>query len=162
MGDLNFRRFEARDLPTLQAIRAAAFAPIFAAFREMTGPEIASAFDSADAEQAALLTGLAEEPEGTELWVAERGGEIAGFGAVIFHRTRGVGEIGLNAVDPAHAGRGIGTALYEHLLERMRAEGMSIAEVGTGGDPSHAAARQAYAKAGFTKAIPSVALYRPL
>ncbi len=162
MDDLSFRRIELGDLPRLQTIRAAAFAPVFASFRELVGTEMASAFDRADAEQAQLLAGLAEEPDGTELWVVERDGKMLGFGAVGFHRDRGVGEIGLNAVDPAQAGQGVGTALYNHLLERMRAEGLSVAEVGTGGDASHAPARRAYAKAGFTKTIPSVVLYRAL
>jgi hypothetical protein len=39
---------------------------------------------------------------------------------------------------------------------------MALATVGTGGDPSHAPARRAYAKAGFGPAIPSLTLYRLL
>ena len=73
-----------------------------------------------------------------------------------------IGEIGLNAVHPEHAGRGVGTALYEQILTRMRALGAAIATVGTGGDPSHAPARRAYDKAGFGPAIPSLWLYKLL
>jgi GNAT superfamily N-acetyltransferase len=65
-------------------------------------------------------------------------------------------------VQPAHAGLGIGTAMYEHVLARMRALGMAVATVGTGGDPSHAPARRAHEKAGFGPAIPSITLYRLL
>lgn len=36
------------------------------------------------------------------------------------------------------------------------------ATVGTGGDPSHAAARRAYEKAGFDAVIPSVWMFRKL
>jgi GNAT superfamily N-acetyltransferase len=75
---------------------------------------------------------------------------------------RRVGEIGLNAVHPDHAGQGVGTAMYRHVLARMREGGMAVASVGTGGDPSHAPARRAYAKAGFGPAIPSLTLYRLL
>ncbi|WP_437957583.1 GNAT family N-acetyltransferase [Sorangium sp. So ce119] len=70
--------------------------------------------------------------------------------------------IGLNAVDPAHAGKGIGTAMYEFALARMRQSGMKVATVATGGDPSHAPARRAYRKAGFDVEIPSVWMCRKL
>jgi len=63
---------------------------------------------------------------------------------------------------PAHAGQGIGAAMYAFVLERMKSAGMKAATVGTGGDPSHAPARRAYAKVGFGPAIPSVSLYRLL
>ena len=72
------------------------------------------------------------------------------------------GEIGLNAVHPEHAGRGIGTEMYEHVMARMKERGLALATVGTGGDPSHAPARRAYEKAGFGREIPSVTLYRLL
>jgi ribosomal protein S18 acetylase RimI-like enzyme len=53
------------------------------------------------------------------------------------------------AVDPARQGQGIGTALTTFALERMRAAGMAVAMVETGGDPGHAPARSTYEKAGF-------------
>jgi hypothetical protein len=37
----------------------------------------------------------------------------------------------------------------------MKEAGMQVATVSTGGDPSHAPARRAYEKAGFTASIPS-------
>ena len=52
--------------------------------------------------------------------------------------------------------------MYELVLERMREQGMLLATVGTGGDPSHAPARRAYEKVGFGPALPSVWLYRRL
>jgi GNAT superfamily N-acetyltransferase len=73
-----------------------------------------------------------------------------------------IGEIGLNAVHPAHAGQGIGTEMYDYALARMKEAGMTVATVGTGGDPSHAPARRAYEKAGFGPAIPSVYMYKLL
>jgi ribosomal protein S18 acetylase RimI-like enzyme len=73
-----------------------------------------------------------------------------------------VGEIGLNAVHPEHAGRGIGTIMYDFALGQLQAGGMLVAEVATGGDPSHAPARRAYEKAGFGFQIPSVVMYKDL
>jgi GNAT superfamily N-acetyltransferase len=40
-------------------------------------------------------------------------------------------------VHPDHAGQGIGTAMYEFVMERMKQGGMAVATVGTGGDPGH-------------------------
>ena len=57
---------------------------------------------------------------------------------------------------PDYAGRGIGTALYDFALDRMSAAGIRVATVSTGADPSHAAARRAYTRAGFSAEIPSV------
>jgi GNAT superfamily N-acetyltransferase len=73
-----------------------------------------------------------------------------------------VGEIGLNAVDPAWQGRGIGRAMVGFALDRLRDRGAVAAYVGTGGDAAHGPARAVYRAAGFDRAIPSVHLYRRL
>jgi GNAT superfamily N-acetyltransferase len=54
------------------------------------------------------------------------------------------------AVDPDHQTGGIGTALMEFALDRLKDAGMRIAMVETGGDPGHAPARRTYERAGFT------------
>ena len=157
------RPFAPEDLPALQRIRAAAFAPVFRSFREIVGPDIAPlAFAGADAGQAKLLDGICADAERHHPLVAVIEGEVVGFVSFTIDADARVGEIGLNAVHPAHAGRGVGTLMYEHVLDRMRALGMRLATVGTGGDPSHAPARRAYEKAGFGPGIPSVFLYRRL
>lgn len=135
---------------------------MFRSFRALIGEEIAQvALAGADAEQAELLDRILEDGAQRVL-VAHVDGELAGFVSFSVDAERGIGEIGLNAVDPAHAGRGIGTLLYERALEAMRERGARMATVSTGGDESHAAARRAYAKAGFGPSIPSVTLYRTL
>ena len=48
------------------------------------------------------------------------------------------------AVDPAYQRRGIAKPLMNRCAAHMRANGMNIAEVGTGGDPGHAPARALY------------------
>ena len=52
--------------------------------------------------------------------------------------------------------------MYDFAVERMREAGMHVAVVSTGGDASHALARRAYEKAGFTVGIPSVWLSQKL
>ncbi|HEY5869291.1 MAG TPA: GNAT family N-acetyltransferase, partial [Candidatus Tectomicrobia bacterium] len=87
---------------------------------------------------------------------------VVGFVAIRLNHDTYVGEIGLNAVHPAHAGQGVGTTMYAFAIARMQEAGMHVATVATGGDPSHAPARRAYEKAGFTVHIPSVWLCRKL
>lgn len=53
------------------------------------------------------------------------------------------------AVDPDFQGQGIGSALIEFALDWMKAAGMSVAMVETGGDPGHAPARCTYEKMNF-------------
>ena len=160
---VSLRRAGAADLPRFQSIREAAYAPVFASFRSILGDdlyEIAQARD--DAAQGALLSSLLAPESEWEVYAAEVEGQVVGFVPVRFNRETEVGEIGLNAVHPDHAGRGVGTAMYEFAVARMREVGMRVATVGTGGDPSHAPARRAYRKAGFTAEIPSVWMYRQI
>lgn len=163
VAGVQIRRFESGDLPALQEIRRAAFAPVFLSFREMVGDEIAAiAFASADEEQAGLLDQICAAGSGHEILVITLGSEPVGFVSFTIDREKRIGEIGLNAVDPAHAGKGIGSWMYERVLARMKELGMAVATVGTGADPSHEAARRAYEKAGFGPAIPSLHYYRQL
>jgi GNAT superfamily N-acetyltransferase len=157
------RAYAPSDLPILQTIRAAAFAPVFASFRAIVGPEVASlGLATAEQEQADLLDVIARSDSGHTIAVAESTGAIAGFVSWKPNIAPGVGEITLNAVHPDHGGKGIGTALYEHALGALKAAGMQLATVGTGGDPSHAPARRTYEKVGFSVHIPSIYMYRKL
>lgn len=160
---LEIRGFQEADLEALQQIRAAAFAPIFRALREIVGPAISDvAFAAAETEQAALLAKLCAPTSPAQLFVAVIEARIVGFVAMSLDRDTKVGEIGLNAVHPDHAGQGIGTEMYDFVLRKMTDAGMRAATVGTGGDPSHAPARRAYRKAGFGPAVPSLWMYRTL
>lgn len=155
---LTIRRAERSDLPRLQQVREAAFAPVFASFRSILGETIyAVAQAGDDAAQGALLASYFDASSSIwDVFKAEISGQAVGFMAVRLDRDGGVGEIGLNAVHPDFAGRGIGTCLYDFALDEMTAAGLKVATVATGGDPSHAPARRAYAKAGFDVEIPSV------
>ena len=51
--------------------------------------------------------------------------------------------------------------MYNFSVMRMKEAGMKVATVGSG-DPSHAPARRAYYKAGFTVEIPSIWMCRTL
>ena len=162
-SDPVIRPFEPGDLPTMQRVRSAAFEPVFRSFREIVGEQIAAlALADADAEQAKLLDDICAADSSHHVLVVTIRDEIVGFVSFTIDAEKHIGEIGLNAVHPEHAGQGVGTEMYEHVLARMKELGMAVATVGTGGDPSHAPARRAYEKAGFGPAIPSVYLYRLL
>lgn len=161
--DVVIRPADVDDLPALDVVRQAAFAPVFASFRAILGAtiyELAQAKD--DQSQGELLASLFAADSGWQVFTAEMDDQTVGFVSIQLNDETHVGEIGLNAVHPQHAGKGVGTALYEFALAEMAKAGMQVAMVGTGGDPSHAPARRAYEKAGFTKQLPSVWLYRTL
>ena len=161
--ELSIRPATSGDAPNLDSVRKAAFAPVFASFRELLGAEIAQVTQARDDEEQAeyLRTLLAPESD-WELYVAEMAGTVVGFVSLRLRERTMTGEIGLNAVHPDHAGHNIGTSMYDFALERMRSRGMRVATVSTGGDVSHAPARRAYEKAGFVKGIPSIWLCQAL
>ncbi len=162
-AELLIRNASDSDAPSLEEVRRAAFAPVFASFRTILGEGIARVTQARDDQaQAEYLASLFNPDSGWELYVAEQAGLVVGFVSVQLNRETSIGEIGLNAVHPDRAGAGIGTAMYEVVLDRMRQAGMRVATVSTGGDSSHAPARRAYQKAGFKVGIPSIWLCQEL
>lgn len=153
----------ASDGSILEEIRKAAFAPVFASFRSILGDELYELVQSReDEQQSDLLAGFLADDSDWDVYVAELNGQVVGFVSVKLVEDTKVGEIGLNAVYPDHSSRGIGTAMYDCVLARMKGAGMRAATAATGGDPSHAPARRAYEKAGFHTCIPSVWMCRLL
>ena len=160
---LVIREFEPVDLPKLQDIRAIAFAPVFASFRAILGTPVASvALENAENEQAEHLEAICAPDAPQQVYVGLNDGDIVGFVSVTLDRKSLVGELGLNAVHPDYCGRGFGTQLYKHALNRMREANMKVAVVGTGSDSSHAPARRAYEKVGFGPTLPNQWMYRTL
>lgn len=84
-----------------------------------------------------------------QVWVADLGGEVAGFVAVDLPDGEPHGEIYMIAVDPSHQRAGIGRALTDRAVQQMRDAGRHLAIVRTGSDPGHAPARATYERAGF-------------
>lgn len=161
MQDLCIRPGALGDFDVLDAIRSAAFVPVFASFRSLVGaPITAAAFRDPEREQQDILRDLLKPGEGRIMLFAKKNGVTCGFCAVTWKAETSVGEIGLNAVHPDLQGQGIARYLYTAAFDRMRAEGMRVATAGTGGDDSHAPAHAAYGTAGFSAAVRSLHLYR--
>ena len=114
LSELQFRPARAEDAGLRQTIRRTAFAPIFPSFRTLLGDEIYEiAQRREDEAQGELLSSLITGEPGWKLSVALLDSEVAGFVAVHVNTTTLVDEIGLNAVEPTRAGRGLGSAMYE-------------------------------------------------
>src|SRR5471030_858422 len=94
--------------------------------------------------------------------VAEQAGAIVGVISYRLDQRRRIGHIGNNGVDPQFQGQGIGTWMYERVLEIFREAGMRFAEVSTGLDDAAARARRAYEKVGFQPLTSSVRYFREL
>ena len=160
----NIRAALSQDLPRLHEIRRAAFEPVFESFKNILGDNI-YAMTQAPNEQAQkeLLDQMVSDNSEWPTFVYKQdNGIIVGFVSMRLNHEKRIGEIGLNAVHPDYSGQGVGTEMYEFILQEMKYKGMKLATVGTGADASHDAARKAYAKAGFETELPSVWLCKLL
>lgn len=146
------RTFEARDRDALVALSLRAWAPVFASLEKVLGPSGIYARLHPDwrADQRDAVTAVCASAD-DQVWVAETGTTVAGFVAVRLHHEAGIGEITMLAVDPDHQRTGVGTLLTSFALERIKAGGMTVAMVETGGDSGHAPARHTYERTGFVE-----------
>ena len=125
------------DIDTVVEFSLRAWAPVFDSFRTVLGVPIYTAlFPDWESTQARAVEDVCRD-DATSVWVADRQYRAAGFVAVRV----GGGEIHMPAVDPDHQRQGIGSALTSFAVERLREAGITLAVVGTGGDPGHAPAR---------------------
>lgn len=92
---------------------------------------------------------LDDEPESVHL--AVDGDELLGWVSVRVHPEDSMGEIHVLAVDPRHQRKGVASALMNHADDLVRAAGMTMMMVETGGDPGHAGARAVYEGAGYER-----------
>jgi ribosomal protein S18 acetylase RimI-like enzyme len=89
-------------------------------------------------------------------------GLLAGFITARIDYIRKVGVICNNAVDPDFQGRGIGSMMYDSILDKFRSLGMMAAEVSTMNEDAYLAARKAYEKVGFDRKLEKMTYYMKL
>jgi GNAT superfamily N-acetyltransferase len=148
---IEIRDFRESDLETVIEFSLRAWAPVFAAVRDVLGDDIFVRLNPdwrANQSEAVRSSCTNEE---RDVFVAVASGRPVGFVAVAlnaFHERMGV--IDIIGVDPDYQRHGVGRRLTEFATEHMRSCGMDIAVVETGGDPGHAPARAAYETAGFS------------
>ena len=159
-ANIAIRALTEDDLDTVVELSLRAWAPAFASFAKVLGSDIyPRVYPDWSSGQAKAVR---EVCAGEHVFVADVSGAVAGFSAVVIRdddpRT---GEIDMLAVDPDHQRLGVGSALIAHSVDYLRAAGVVLVDVATGGDPGHEPARRAYEKAGFTP-LPLVRYYRAL
>ncbi len=142
--------YSPQHLDTVIHLSLRAWTPVFDSMQKVMNADVYQAFYPNNwrvSQQKAVEDICAAED--TNVWVAIDVEAAVGFIAVKLHSEDSMGEIYMIAVDPDFQGRGIGSALIEFALDRMKDAGMSIVMVETGGDPGHAPARHTYEKSGF-------------
>ncbi len=148
--ELAIRRCAPEDNTRVVELSLEAWAPVFDSFRRMLGEELYQrVHPDWKLHQAASVRDALER---NETWVAVAEGTVVGFVNLIFDADERSGEIYMIAVDPAAQQQGVATRLTEHALDEMRARGIDLATVATGGDAGHMPARRTYEKAGFVGA----------
>ena len=152
------RPYQDADADAVVELALRAWEPVFASLRQVLGDAIFARLHRPDWQtaQAEAVRECCTPGDDRDVFVAVADGRTVGFAAVVlnaFHERMGVVDI--VGVDPGWQGRGIARQLMEHAAEHMRARGMDIAAVGTGGDPGHAPARALYEALGYT-ALPGV------
>jgi GNAT superfamily N-acetyltransferase len=142
--------YDNSQLDAIKSLSLRAWAPVFDSIEKAIDFEVYHSFYP-DGWCVSQLHAVEEvcAAEDTKVWVAINSDSTVGFVAVKLHSQSSLGEIYMIAVDPDYQRRGIGSALIEFALDWMKAVGMSVAMVETGGDPGHAPARCTYEKMGF-------------
>jgi GNAT superfamily N-acetyltransferase len=155
---IEIRPYEESDLETIVEFSLRAWEPVFESLRQVLGDAIFRRLHQPDwraAQAESVRSGCAASVD-RSVFVAAADGRPVGFSAVVlnaFHERMGV--VDMIAVDPRYQRRGIARQLMDRSAEHMRARGMDIAAVGTGGDAGHGPARALYESLGYT-ALPGV------
>jgi GNAT superfamily N-acetyltransferase len=151
MMSLHIRSVRDTDIDVLIEISLAAWPGVFCSFQQILGHEIYTAiWPDWKAGQRKGVETVCRGAENIMVWVAEVDGNVVGFLAYELNRNNKIGEVQLLAVHPDDQNKGVGTALNDFALKKMKEEGMTMARAETGGDPAHAPARKSYENAGYT------------
>jgi len=143
---VELRAYEESDLEAIVELSLRAWEPVFESMRAVLGEAVFARLHQPDwptVQAQAVRTSCTSGDY--DVFVAVADGRPVGFATVAlnaFHE--GMGVVDMIAVDPPYQQRGIARQLMSRCAEHMRANGMDIAAVGTGGDPGHGPARALY------------------
>jgi len=154
------RSFAESDVAQIVELSLLAWEPVFESFEKVLGPRVFSIlYPDWRKSQREGVEGACRATEKYHTLVAELDGRVVGF---IAYELKGkTGEVVLLAVHPEYQRRGIATRLNQAALDAMKAAGMKMAVVETGGEEGHAPARRVYEKAGYT-GLPLVRHFKEL
>jgi GNAT superfamily N-acetyltransferase len=159
------RPYRPTDLDTIADLSLRAWEDAFTSWRAILGERLYGlAYPDWRRSQEAEVRGACEKHPATTV-VAERAGRVVGFATAVIGEPPAegarAGDLEIIAVDPDAQGEGVGRLLVDAALQLLRDAGCAYANVWTGGDPGHDAARALYESSGFT-ALPVVHYYREL
>jgi ribosomal protein S18 acetylase RimI-like enzyme len=157
------RRFTDSDLDVVVAFSVAAWEAVYASFERVMGPDVFPlVYPDWRATQADDVRAACQDPK-NDVWVAVVDRRPVGFVVTQTEREGTVngGQVYMIAVDPAHQRRGVADMLLSHAVAELRAGGVDVVSIGTGGDAGHAPARALYRKHGF-RGLPLAVYYLPL
>jgi ribosomal protein S18 acetylase RimI-like enzyme len=158
---MQIRPYDPTHLDAVVRLSLRAWAPVFESLREILDRDVYEAFYPDWRTEQAQAVAAACSSKDMAVWVAIDSGPAVGFVAVKLHTESKMGEIHMIAVDPDTQRRGVASALTALALDHMKAAGMSVAMVETGGDPGHAPARSLYERSGF-RLFPVARYFRKL
>jgi ribosomal protein S18 acetylase RimI-like enzyme len=158
--NLHIRPFTLDDVDPIIDLSLLAFAPIFQSFEHVLGKSLfLRIYPDWKTSQQTGIEGLIRDMAKNTTLVAEVDGAVVGFLGYDLNLEEKTAEVQILAVHPAFQNQEIGTELNRVALEQIRERGITLAVVGTGGDPAHAPARRCYEKAGYT-GLPLVRYYQ--
>ena len=160
--EYQIRSYLDSDITDIVELSLLAWEPIFRSFRQILGPKIYPIlYPDWRKVQREGVESVCRDKGKYIILVAQCGQKVVGFLAYELKREDAKGEVILLAVHPEYQNDGIGTDLNNRALENMKAAGVKMAVVETGGDDSHAPARRSYEKAGYT-GLPIVRYFKDL
>lgn len=162
MTAINIVPYDPRHGKAILDLSIRAWAPVFPLMQASVPDYVYRAFYPSGWEtrqRADIDTILAADDVGK--WVAMAGDLPVGWVGARTHLEDRMGEIHILAVDPEWQRNGIASRLMECAMDAMRAKGLEIVMVETGGDPGHAPSRATYERAGFER-WPVARYFRPL
>jgi ribosomal protein S18 acetylase RimI-like enzyme len=149
---MDIRPFQDDDLQRLVDLTIETFRPFLEdSFRPEVGEVVFShQHGSWKADYRAQVPTFHDPNNGRHVAVADADGLLVGYVAWRIDADRRHGQIVILAVSAENRRHHTGAALCEHALADMKAAGVEVVEVGTGGDWFHAPARAVYESIGFT------------
>ncbi|NKX52807.1 GNAT family N-acetyltransferase [Arthrobacter deserti] len=149
---MDIRPLTPQDLPVLLDLAIDTFGPFYEnSYRPLVGETVfRNRHGRWREDYRQHLAALDNRDEGRSAAVAEDSGTVVGFVGWIVQPGQAHGEIDIIAVAPSARRRGVGRALAEHAVAKLKDSGAHDISVGTGGDDFHAAARALYEALGFT------------
>lgn len=149
---MHIRPFQPDDLPRLIDLTIETFGPFYEdSFRPAVGELVFShQHGSWRDDYRAQVPALHDPNNGKLVAVADIGGTVVGYVAWNVDESGKHGEIFILTVSADNRRHHTGTYLCEHALANMKAGGVEVVALGTGGDPFHAPARSLYESLGFT------------